>query len=650
MHKMKWFTGAALVMAVWLLIAVNLVGGGLLRGYRVDLTEHQLYTLSAGTRNLLNRLDASEPISLKLFLSQKLATRLPGINAYATRVRELLDEYQRAAGGRLRLQVLDPEPFSEDEDKAVAYGLKGIPLSDGESNFFFGLVGSGPTGEESAIPFLSNKREEFLEYDITKLIYQVAWPKKKVVGLLSTIALGEPPKARSPMLPPQTGNLIVLEQMRQLFEVRDLKKDLAEIPADVDVLMLVQPFGLTEPTLYAIDQFVLRGGRVLAFIDPLPEEAGGATPGSDNGIQRLLDTWGVTFSFSKVTGDLSLAEKIQFNKGGRTMILDYPIWMNLHDQTLDTQDVVTANLGSLVLPSPGHFTAKEGATTRLMPLLSTSANPGEIDTALLAGQIEPDQVMRYFQASSGQPYVLGGRVTGRVKTAFPGGAPAAPTPEAKDKADGEVPQKTAASVPLAESTADINLILIADTDLLQDRFWVEVQNLLGMKLATPIAGNGNLVVNAIDNLSGDNDLIRVRNRGHFSRPFTRIDNLRQKATETSQNKEQELTTRLEETERRLVDLERGKKGGTDAQSLMLTPEQQAEVEGFRAEKVRIRRELREVRQQLRHDIDNLQTLIKVFHIGMIPLGVAIAGVWLGLRRTRRRYNATVAIPGDAQHA
>ncbi|CAK0741539.1 hypothetical protein CCP4SC76_1100013 [Gammaproteobacteria bacterium] len=270
--------------------------------------------------------------------------------------------------------------------------------------------------------------------------------------------------------------------------------------------------------------------------------------------------------------------------------------------------------------------------------MSTSANPGEIDTALLAGQIEPDQVLRHFQPSSGQPFVLAARVTGKVKTAFPGGAPAAP--DDKEKKEGDV--KPAAAAPFAESKADINLILVADSDLLQDRFWVEVQNLLGMKLANPIAGNGNLVVNAIDNLSGDNDLITVRNRGHFSRPFTRIDSLRQKATEASQNKEQELTARLSETEQRLVDLERGKKAaGTDAQSLMLTPEQQAEIERFRAEKVRIRRELREVRQQLRHDIDNLQAAIKIFHIGIIPLLVAMVGVWLGLGRTRRRYRAAL---------
>jgi ABC-type uncharacterized transport system involved in gliding motility auxiliary subunit len=550
-----------------------------------------------------------------------------------------LHEYVRLANGKLRLEIIDPEPFSEAEDRAVGYGLQGVPLSDGESIFYFGLVASGPTDERSVIPFLSTDRESFLEYDLTKLIHQVAWPKKPVVGMLDTLNLETP---RDVMVLRRGGNSpVALEQVKQAFDVRTLDKTVDRIPDDVDVLLLIQPMGLSDRTRYAIDQFVLRGGRVLAFLDPLPEETGGGAPVvKDAGLEKLLAAWGVEMDTGKVVGDLQLARRVQYQRAGHVYAAQYPAWVDVPQEDLDNTDIVTTNLGSLNLASAGALMAKKGASTQFLPLVHTTANAALIDTARLGMGADLQALLRDFQPT-GTVYSLAARITGPVKTAFPDGAPKVSEKEgeakaeaAKDVNDKDLPAH------LSESKEPVNLILVADTDLLQDRFWVQVQNLLGIKLATPSAANGSLLVNALDNLSGDNDLISVRNRGQFSRPFTRISELRQSAELQYLAKERELMARLDQTEQRLNELERGKQGGQagSGESLILSTAQQQELENFRQEKLRIRKELREVRHQLGKDIESLETWIKFIHLGLIPLLVAAVGIWLGLRRARRRHD------------
>jgi len=578
-------------------------------------------------------------VTLRLYLSRQLATRLPLIGPYAGRVEELLHEYVRLAKGKLRLEVIDPEPFSEAEDRAVSYGLQGVPLADGESVFYFGLAASGPTDERAVIPFLSTDREAFLEYDITKLIHQVAWPKKPVVGLLDTLDL-EAPKGMMALQRGATGP-VALEQVHQSFDVHTLDKTVDRIPDDVDVLLLIQPMGLSERTRYAIDQFVLRGGRVLAFLDPMPEESGGAPVARDAGLEQLLAAWGVALDTGKVVGDLQLARRVQYQQGGHVYAAQYPAWIAVPQEDIDDTDLVTANLGSLNLASAGALTAKAGAGTQFMPLVHTTANAALMDAARLGLGADLQALLRDFHPT-GQVYTLAVRITGPVKSAFPDGAPKAAEKGEVGKTDpaGETGKDTALPAHLSASKQPANLILVADTDLLQDRFWVQVQNLLGIKLATPSAANGSLLVNALDNLSGDNDLISVRNRGQFSRPFTRISELRQAAELQYLAKERELMARLDQAEQRLTELERGKQGGQagSGEGLILSAAQQQELDNFRQEKLRIRKELREVRHQLGKDIEGLETWIKLLHLGLIPLLVAAAGIWLGLRRARRRHD------------
>lgn len=634
----KLLTVVSLAVALVLLLAINIFSGAAFSTVRLDLTENKLYTLSPGTRNILATLD--EPVRLRLFLSQHLVTRLPGINSYALRVRELLDEYQRASDGKLSVTVIDPEPFSEEEDRAVGYGLQGIPL-DEESLFYFGLVGTSSTDDEVIIPFLSQDREEFLEYDVTKLIYQLSHPEQNVIGLISSLPIeGLGPQAA--MFGGGSQPWTVVEQMRQLFELRNLGSDLSVIPDEVDVLMLVHPKNLSDETLYAIDQFVLGGGHALVFVDPYAEADQGSPgnaamlgPGAQaSELNRLLVAWGLELVPSKVVGDLQLSMKVRFDNQSRPMILDYPVWMNLPPSLFDANDIVTGSLGNVVLATPGHMTKVDGVDTQVTPLISSSSNAMLIGTELLGFASDPQEILRQYRPA-GESYMLAARVTGKAKSAFPDGPPES-SEDSEDETLGTDIGEGDESIShehLLEALDDINIVVVADTDLLQDRFWVQVQSFLGSRIAIPSAANGTFVINAIDNLTGSSDLISVRNRGGFSRPFTRVQHLRQEAELRFREKEQQLLERLQATEQKLLDLESRKQGD---EALILSAAQQEELAQFREEKIRIRKELRDVRHELRKNIESLEDRMKFVNIGLMPLLIIGGGVVAAIYQRRRR--------------
>nr|VFK27522.1 MAG: ABC-type uncharacterized transport system involved in gliding motility, auxiliary component [Candidatus Kentron sp. MB]VFK31602.1 MAG: ABC-type uncharacterized transport system involved in gliding motility, auxiliary component [Candidatus Kentron sp. MB]VFK74340.1 MAG: ABC-type uncharacterized transport system involved in gliding motility, auxiliary component [Candidatus Kentron sp. MB] len=646
--KIKWFAGG-LVLAVVLLFAVNIFSSAAFRSMRLDLTEGQLYTLSEGTKNILSALE--EPVTLRLFLSQKEATRLPQISGYATRVRELIEEYARVSNGSVRVHIIEPEPFSEEEDIAVAYGLTAVPLTDEGDSFYFGLVASGPTDTHALIPFFSPSREAFLEYDLTNLIYQVAYPDKKVIGLISSLSMDgmEDMDMRALQQGQRPEPWVVLEQIRQYFEVRTLKKDAEKIPADVDILMLVHPKGIAPTTLYAIDQFVLGGGRALVFVDPYSEtdkEANMPGAGASSDLATLFAAWGIGFSPSKVVGDRRLARRISFRTDSRAIITDYPIWLRLSTAEMDTSDTLTAELDSIVFASPGRFWSLEGKGTRLLPLLHTTTNAKEFDIARVRFLTDPKSLLRNYQGA-GEKYILAARVTGSVQSAFPEGMPAdddQASGERNEQSDGtntvdanttDNPKDVASPGPhLSASKDDINLVVVADTDMLRDQFWVNVQTFLGTRLMQPTAANGTFVVNALENLLGNNDLIGIRGRGHFQRPFTRVDTIREEAEFHFQEKEKELLGKLRETERKLVELERGKQG--DSGALVLSMAQQREIERFRDEKLKIRKALRDVRHKLRKNIERMEDWLKFVNIGLAPILIAIGGMTAAMYRNRRK--------------
>ena len=646
----RMMTATGVVLALALLFAVNILASRLLGPARIDLTENRLFTLSQGTRGVLASLD--EPVTLRLYLSRRELERVPGIGGYADRVRALLQEYERLAGGKLTLHVIDPEPYSEEEDRAVGYGLRGVPLGLDEGIFYFGLAGTNSVDDEEVIPFFAAEREQFLEYDVTKLVYNLSSPKQKVVGLLSSLPIeGQGPPMQAAMGGMGAPPWMVVDQIRQLFDLRSLHPKLEEIPEDVDVLMLVHPQTLPREALYAIDQYVLRGGRVVAFIDPYSETqqdamAGGLMPpvaSRRSEIDELLSAWGVTLG-EDVVADLELALKVRMEQGGRVVTFDYPVWMNVTPQTFDQEDIVTGNLANLAFGTPGHLEPAEGATTTFTPLVSTTPRAARFTTAQVAAVTTDPRDLLDEYTSHDRAYTVIARVSGKVGTAFPDGRPVPELSEgdtsetAKEEGDaGSAPESMAEH--LSESTEDAQIVLVADADMLADRFWVVVQEFLGSRIAIPSAANGTLVINALDNLTGSGDLISVRNRGTFTRPFTRVVALKQRAERTFRAKEQELIAQLEETERRLVELEESNQGND---ALILTDAQRDELVRFRQARVRIGKELREVRRRLRADIEALESWLKFANIGLVPILIGLTGLVAGLVRIRRRRTTTAA--------
>ncbi|BAP55958.1 hypothetical protein THII_1661 [Thioploca ingrica] len=635
----KILTTTGLLIAIALLLAVNITSDSLFRAARLDLTANQLYTLSEGSKNILAKLE--EPITLRLYLSEKLATTLPGINSYTVQVKELLEEYQRIAGDKLKLLIMDPEPFSEEEDRAEGYGLQGVPTDNTNDTFYFGLAGTNSTDDQEVIPFFSPNRAEFLEYDVTKLIYQLTKPKKKVVGIMSSLPLqGD----ATPFT--QGGNepWMILDHIRQLFEVRHLETSLTEIPKEVDVLMLVHPKNLSDSTLYAIDQFVLKGGRAIVFVDPYseadqppmdknnPMAALQAPRNSD--LTKLFDAWGIELVPNKVVGDLKTAQKVQVRKGASAMVVTYPVWMDLsEDQYFNKEDIITAKLGNIIMATPGALVKKGEVPTEMVPLIESGNQAMQIETTKLGFFAEPDSLARDFKPEG--KFTLAARITGKVKTAFPEGKPKEKDKETdKDNKETENQPPAATNQPhLTEAAEPINVIVVADTDLLEDKFWVRVQNFVGQRIALPYANNATLVSNALDNLSGSNDLISVRNRGSFARPFTRVEAIQQEAEQRFREKEKELLAKLQETDQKIRELQTKKQ---DDNKLMLSIEQQQEVERFRDEKIKTRKELRNVQHELHKNISSLETKMKFINIGLIPLLIGIGGITISFLSRRRK--------------
>ena len=637
----RLLTGSGLAIAVVLFFAVNVVSTVAFRSARFDLTEHQIYTLSDGTRNILESID--EPVTLRLYLSKKLATGLPGIKSYANRVTELLQEYEQAAGGNLHLHVIDPEPFSEEEDRAVGYGLQGVPLDNGNVHFYFGLVGANATDERELIPFFQPDREEFLEYDLTKLIYRLANPKQQVVGLLSTLPLeGGPPMA---FMGGQGGTppWMIMESIRDVMQITPLNKDVTDIPEEVAVLMVVHPKGLGEPTLYAIDQFVLRGGRALVFVDP-HSEADRLPPNPQNpmGMQgprnsdlgKVFESWGIELVKGKVAGDLPLAKKVNFQTQSRTFVADYPIWIDLPPQSLNSEDIVTAKLPSLTMASAGILKKREGSDVQVIPLVETDDRAMQIDASRLTFMPDVQGLLQTYRPE-GEKLTLAARLNGKVNTAFPEGRPTVEKSEQSGKPDVE--KESREQPHLAESTEPINVIVVADTDMLQDRFWVQTQQFLGQRIAIPLSANNSFVTNALDNLTGSHDLISVRNRGSYSRPFTLVRAIQQEAEQRFRQKEQALQQRLKDTERKIQELQNKKE---DQTTVILSAEQQAALDGFRQELVATRKELRSVQHELQKNIESLEGIVKFLNVGFMPLVVVGGGLLISAYNVRRRQRAT----------
>jgi ABC-type uncharacterized transport system involved in gliding motility auxiliary subunit len=615
--------GGLIALAV-LFLGIVMLSNVALRGMRMDLTQNKLYTLSPGTQQVLA--DLKEPINLYFYFSREAAAKqAPLVMPYAARVREFLEELAARSGGKIHLALVDPQPFSDDEDRAAEFGLQSLQAGGGDA-LYFGLAGTNSTDGRSALPSFQADREEFLEYDVAKLINDLGTPKKPVIGLMSSLGL-------QGQFNPMTGQMgepwPILTQLQDLFTMRSLTADVGHIDKDVDVLMLVHPKALPPKTLYAIDQFVMRGGRILLFVDP---NASGDTSGQDpsnplagamanhaSDLAPLLAAWGVDYDPTKVIGDLVRGLEV------RTSMQSPPVRhigiLGLSHDDMNQKDVVSASLDKVNLASAGALAAHPGAKTKFEPLLLSSTSAAPIPAQRFNMLTDP-ATLRDGLKPTGVRYVLAARITGPVESAFPQGAP----PD----------QKAAAGPPvahLAKSTAPANIVIVADTDLLMDYMWIQTREVFGQRVAQAFANNGDLVANVLDNLSGTSALISVRGRATFSRPFQRVEALRRQADDRLRGKALELQAQLQKTETKLTELQSKR---NDQSSIMLSPEQEAELKRFVAEKARVRKELRETQRGLDVDINRLNSWLKVINIAVAPLCVAVAGVViLALRRRRR---------------
>src|ERR1700675_2838813 len=591
---MGFGVGGLAALAV-LFLGVVMLSNGLLRGVRLDLTQNRLYTLTPGTKAVLAEL--KEPVNLYFYFSRDAAAKqAPLLLPYATRVREFLEELATRSGGKIHLRIVDPQPFSDDEDHAAEYGLQ--PLHGGAGDaLYFGLTGTNSTDGRSSIPSFQADREEFLEYDVAKLINDLGTPKKPVIGLMSSLGL-------QGKFNPMTGQMgepwPILTQLQDLFTMRTLTADVDHIDKDVDVLMLVHPKRLPAKTLYAIDQFVMRGGRVLLFVDP---NAGGDTSGQDpsnplaaamadhsSDLKPLLAAWGVDYDPTKVIGDLERGLEV------RTSMQAPPVRhigiLGLGHGDMNEKDVVSASLDKINLATVGFLTAHPGAKTTFEPLLLSSASAAPIPALRFNALTDPATLRDGFKPTSTR-YALAARVTGPVESAFPQGAP----PDQKAAAGGP-PASHLAKSPSA------NIVIIADTDLLMDYMWVQTREVFGQRVAQAFANNGDLGANILDNLSGTSALISVRGRATFSRPFERVEALRRHADDRLRGKALELQAELQQTETKLTQLQSKR---NDQSSITLSPEQEAELKRFVAEKARVRKELRETQRGLDVDINRLNS-------------------------------------------
>ncbi|HXE89208.1 MAG TPA: GldG family protein, partial [Hyphomicrobiaceae bacterium] len=654
--KRRTLAIGAVVLAAVILLSINLIATNGLRDARFDLTKERLFTISEGTRKALRAID--EPIDVRVYFSKKLGEAAPTYAKSFERVRTMLDQYSEIARGKLRVSYFDPEPFSDAEERAVAAGLKGVRLNQEGETGYFGIAGTNSTDTEANLPFLSTDRERFLEYDVTKLIVTLASQRKATVGLISGIPMEGSPG--NPMLgqPPRQGPLM-LEHIREFFEVKPIAKDAKEIPSDIGVLMVVQPEGLAPETAYAIDQFALSGGKVLAFVDPVAEMSRQSNPmfmmmqGPPDLAEfgKLLKAWGVEFDATKVAGDIERARRVQFGSGPNAKVASYVMWLGLKRGDLDEKDVLAGNIQEMNFASPGFLTKAPDATTQFSPVVRTSAAAMQIPAESVSMMPDPTALLRNYKPG-GTPLTIAARISGEAKSAFPNGAP--PPAADKDKAAEKAPEKAAPKAPdnkavdkadkkaaaaaakvdkAADKKADaapapkaadakapdakagdtkaadakappaapgrpyvasgkINVVVVADSDFLNDQFWVEVREFLGQQVAVPNSHNGAFVLGALENLTGSDALISLRGRGISDRPFELVDRLRRDSERRFRDKEFALTAKLNEVQDQLSKLEKAGEG----ESLVLSDKDRAAIEKFRGEMLVTRRELREVKR------------------------------------------------------
>lgn len=613
--KQKHTSQLLILAVIFLLSAIIISQSGLFSRLRVDLTENNLYTLSDGTKNILKDID--EQVHLRLFYSDEATQNIPMLRTYYRRVADFLKELERYGQGKLKVSVIDPVSFSEEEDQASQFGLQALPVGEGGENVFFGVAGSNALDQVEVLPFLQPSREAFLEYDLAQLIHNLNHTEKKVIGVMSDLPLlGSFNQQTMQQVPGQ----IVFEQLKENYQIKAVPTNSTSIEG-VDLLMLVHPKNLSDDALFAVDQFVMKGGRLLLFVDPMAQsEQVPADPQNpmaqiqadrSSQLAKLMSAWGVGFDPSKVVIDAKHSVQMQSPQGQPIRHLGINSWQT---DNFNADDIVLSELNILNTAIAGTLT---GSEDRLMPLVQSSDQSMLTDAQPMVMLYNPTGLLSQFQPD-GTQHILAGRLSGELNTAFP---------------EGHGGQDA------VKSQSQPQVVVVADVDMLFDRYWVRAQNFFGRQIYSHFADNGAFVMNLIDNLSGSVDLIQIRARGTSARPFERVEAIQRASEQKYRETENQLMQRLRETEQKLNELQRSK--GQENQ-LILSQEQQQEINRFKEEKMQVRKNLREVKRNLNKDIEALGSRLKFINIALIPLLLTLFAVglaWKNRKRKERKYEA-----------
>ena len=605
---------------IFLFLFFNIIMFKILVNKKIDLTTDKLYTVSENTKSIIKNL--SEPINIKLFFSNSLSKELSQIRDYEKRVRELLMSYKKISNKNITIEIIDPRPFTDQEDLANVYGIQGLQLNEEGERFYFGAVFSNSVDDTTVIPFFELDREQFLEYDLTKTIYNLANTTKPNIGLISGLPLvGRVNNSQ--------GNaqyerpFFIYQTLSEFFNVIDLSLEVSEIPQNVDQLLIVHPKNLSDVTLYAIDQFVMTGKGVTIFTDPFSEFDNNLSKPesekdfSNSNLSRLFTSWGFDMKPGMVIGDIVNGRKVSLGPSNDQKIVTYVLWLAIQQNLLSNTDIITSNLDYIFLKSAGSIeNLNTNSSLVIEPLIRTSKESMLIERYKMQFRADPEQLLKDFE-SQDKSYIIGARIKGELDSAF--------TMEDIKKIELDTKQHI-------NNIKDANIILFADTDLLSDNTWISEQDMFGRNSITPIADNGRMVVNSIESMSGGRNLIGLRGRGSSNRPFLVIEDLQKKAELSFREKQISLQNELQGTEDKLKEIQSNQLGSSESK----TSEQNKAIEEFQRKILSIRKQLRDVQRQLNADIERLENNIKVLNIWTMPLIVIILYFFIKVFTEKRR--------------
>ena len=625
-----------IIAVIILFISINTLSNQLFSGARLDLTENNLYTLNEGTFKVLETI--KEPITLRLFFSDNLSRDIAPMREYGQRVRELIEEYVVRSNGLIRLERIDPEPFTNNEDLAILYGLQGMQVSQSGEKFYFGLVATNSTDDISIIPFFEQNRETYLEYDLTRIVNDLANPKKKKLGLITTLpingGLAYPDAPASEYVAPWE----IYNRLSEVFEIVTIPKNISKISDDIDLLMVVHPKGISSETKYAIDQYVLTGKGALFFVDPYSEVERNALPIKDrrtyipgSNLNTLFSNYGAYVEPGMIVGDRISGRKVTIGRSQNSRVVSYVLWLALDKSSMNPNNPITNELESILTNTAGGIRRSKDAKSKFEILYSSYDDSMFIERFKI--QFRPDPALllsEFISDNTNKPLAIS--LTGEFISAYINGPPKLD--------DGSDPENNPYHL---KGTNNGNILIFADTDILSNSIWTQKQDNYGKEVFTAIADNGSLVINSVEYLSGGGELIALRTRGTSNRPFIVVEELQKKAETAYRETEKSLQNDLKVTENKLRDLQRGASIATQEGAPILSKEQADTLKQFKDKIINIRKELRDVQRDLRVDIEKLGLMLKLYNIWVMPLLVVLSSVLVFIARRRKRVNHLASI-------